>query len=214
MYFLKSSSGRNNQGRITVRHKGGRHKRLYRPINTINQSGKIVSFHYDPFRSAKIALCTNGQYILPGVENKIGSTVTIKPISQTLIGEQIFNISLYPGKSGILTRSTGTHSIVLKQNTDGTTLIRLPSKQLKLINSSNICTSGVVADRYHSFPRLKAGRNRWKGIRPTVKGRAMNAMDHPNGGKTAGGGQPKTPWGKLAKWVKTVKKSKRTLIGK
>lgn len=214
---LLNKGGRNNRGRITIRHRGTRHKRLYRQLEytqngyKYNLSGLINLVEYDPNRSANIAQCSNGNKIfykiLGGldIEPKIGQTINVVKLKSVGIGDSVFNVSQRPGQLGKYGRASGTTAIVLKQ-TETTTVLRLPSREIKIFNNNNICSLGSVYS-VPQIPLTKAGNNRWLGLKPRVKGRAMNCIDHPNGGKTAGGGQPKTVWGKLAKWVPT-KRSK------
>ncbi len=208
--FIKKTGGRNNRGRITVRHRGGGHKRFLRVIDPRTKQMQISKIEYDPNRTALIASSSGPvvSYQILGESHKIGDIIKFKSLQEIGIGESVYNVSYRPGQKGIFGKASGTSCIVLKHEI-GTTLVRLPSKQVKRISSKNECIPGAVKNIERS-PIGKAGRNRWLGIRPTVKGRAMNSIDHPNGGKTAGGGQPKTPWGKLAKWVPTSRSPKRS----
>lgn len=203
---IRNTGGRNNRGRVTIRHRGGGHKRLYRTINHTAISGKILRIEYDPNRTAYLAECQNGTktfYQILGENHLIGQTLKVVKLHEVGIGEEVYNVSLRSGQIGKIGRASGTSCKILKQG-DKTTVIRMPSQQVKEINNQNQCIIGTVKSK--PIERLgKAGKNRWKGIRPRVKGRAMNPIDHPNGGKTAGGGQSKTLWGKLAKWVRTRK---------
>lgn len=205
--ILKKTGGRNNKGRITVRHRGGGSKRFCRIIDPRNQQLRIEKIQYDPNRTALIAKSSEGHFQILGETHKIGDTIRLKRLSEIGIGESVFNVSFRPGQKGKFGKAAGTSCVVIKQEL-GQTLIRLPSKQVKSLPSNNECILGSVKNIEKS-PIGKAGRNRWLGIRPTVKGRAMNSIDHPNGGKTAGGGQPKTLWGKLAKWVPTARKHRK-----
>lgn len=207
--IIKKTGGRNHQGKITIRHRGKGAKRFLRPIDYSILKGTIESIEYDPNRTSVLAKCRTLDhkhiyYQIIGESYSIGQQLKLIPIGNIAIGETVYNISLKPGNKGKLSKASGTCCLILKQNLDGTTVIRLPSKQIKTINNKNLCMIGIVKNTNAQFTIIgKAGRNRWKGIRPTVNGRAMNAFDHPNGGKTAGGCQAKTLWGKLAKWVPT-----------
>ena len=209
---LRKSGGRNNRGRVTIRHRGGGHKRLYRHLEySYNNykyllSGEIKRIEYDPNRTAFIAECLNGNKtffkILGGINN-IGKKIHVVKLKHVGIGDEIFNVSLNAGQLGKIGRASGAKCKVLKQS-EKYTVIRMPSHQIKVLNNENFCILGSVLSKPLKVLG-KAGRNRWLGIRPSVRGVAMNPIDHPNGGKTAGGGQPKSPWGKLAKWVPTRK---------
>lgn len=207
---LKNSSGRNFTGNITCRHKGGRHKRSLRYIDFSRyQNPKyILSYEYDPNRSALIARCFDSNFkpfytiASDDIQKKVIAasspvTLTLKDITP---GTTIYNV-------GPFCRSAGSSATLL--NVDGgkkLATIRLPSKKIYTINSDTFASIGKASNKNHKLRKQgKAGANRWLGIRPTVRGYAQNPCDHPNGGKTHGGPQPKTKWGKWAKWVSTRK---------
>lgn len=222
---LKKHAGRNNQGRITVRHRGGGHKRLYRIIdwkrNKIGMKAQVIAIEYDPNRSARIALVQyedgEKRYILAPLGLKVGQTVSsgpeaelspgnALPLKDIPVGSQIHNIELKPGRGGQLVRSAGNAAQLLAKEGDYAH-VRLPSGEVRLIRTACMATIGQVGNPEHATIRLgKAGRSRWLGIRPTVRGSAMTPRDHPHGGgegKAPIGGQPQTPWGKLAMGKKT-----------
>jgi len=223
---LKKHSGRNFQGRITVRHRGGGHKRMYRIIDfkrdKIGVPGKVVSIEYDPNRSARIALVqyVDGEkrYIIAPLGLKVGDTIMsgpdaeIKvgnalPLANIPVGTFIHNIELYPGRGGQLVRAAGTAAQLLAKEGDYAH-IRLPSGEIRLINLKCMATIGQVGNVDHANIKLgKAGRKRWLGWRPTVRGSAMCPRDHPHGGGEGrapiGLPYPKTPWGKHALGKKT-----------
>lgn len=223
--------GRNTSGRITIRHKGGGHKRAYRIIdfkrNKYNVLGKVFSIEYDPNRNARLALIhyEDGEkrYIicpdtlLVGATVKAGENVGAEvgnslPIENIPLGAFIHNIELAPKKGGQIVRAAGTAARILAKEGDYATL-RLPSKEIRLVRTSCYATVGIVSNRDASNLVLgKAGRKRWLGIRPTVRGSVMNPCDHPHGGGEGrapiGRTRPYTPWGKAALGVKTRKKNK------
>ncbi|MFC1977119.1 50S ribosomal protein L2 [Chloroflexota bacterium] len=225
---LKKKAGRNNQGRITVRHRGGGAKRKLRIIDfkrdKVGVPGRVAAIEYDPNRSARIALIyyVDGEkrYILApvglNVGNiiKTGSDAEIKPgnaLSLKLIpsGTQIHNIELQKGKGAQLVRSAGMAAQIVAKEGDYA-LIRLPSGEARRIHSDCLATIGQVGNVDHQGIKLgKAGRKRWQGWRPTVRGSAMNPRDHPHGGgegrSPIGMPGPKTPWGKPALGYKTRK---------
>ncbi len=229
--ILKSKAGRNNQGRITVRHQGGGHKRKYRLIdfkrNKYGMAAKVTAIEYDPNRSARIALVRydDGQlsYILapnglkvgdrimsgPTAEIRVGNALPLKNIP---LGTQIHNIEMYAGRGAQLVRSAGNVAQLMAKEGDYAT-IRMPSGEFRLIRIECMATIGQVGNLEHENERwAKAGRSRWKGIRPTVRGSVMNPVDHPHGGgegRAPIGGQPKTPWGKPAMGYRT-RNNKRT----
>ncbi len=227
----KRTSGRNNHGQITIRHRGGGHKRHYRIIDfkrdKVGIPGKVATIEYDPNRSARIALVNYadgekryiiaaaglqvGQEILSGPEADI-LTGNALPIKNIPLGTQVHNIELKPGKGGQMARSAGSFAqLVAKEG--GIAQLRLPSGEIRLVTVDCMATVGQVGNSEHENVSLgKAGRNRWKGIRPTVRGVAMNPVDHPHGGgegKTSGGRNPVTPWGKPTRGYKT-RNNKRT----
>lgn len=204
---MRKSGGRNNTGRITVRHRGGGAKRNYREIEYTEGgykeeiTGKVIRVEYDPNRTAWIGECENkGKrfYKIIGGEGAerwkgeevIGKEIRVKRIKEIGVGEEVYKVSMRVGQEGKIGRATGARCRVLKQG-ERETVIRMPSGEVKGIGKENKCTIGSVYGPEKK--RLgKAGRSRRLGIRPTVRGVAMNAVDHPNGGKTAGGGQSKT----------------------
>lgn len=229
---LKKKSGRNNQGRITVRHRGGGHKRRYRIIDFKRDKygipATVSTIEYDPNRSARIALVVyvdgEKRYILAADGLKVGDKVTsgpeaeirlgnALPIYRIPLGTQLHNIELQPGKGGQLVRSAGTSAQLLAK--EGTyAQVRLPSGEVRLIHQNCMATIGQVGNTDHGNINWgKAGRKRWLGIRPTVRGSAMDPSSHPHGGgegaSPIGMPGPKTPWGKPALGAKT-RKSKRT----
>ncbi|AFZ64246.1 50S ribosomal protein L2 (chloroplast) [Nannochloropsis gaditana] len=230
-----SSKGRNNQGKITIRHRGGGHKRRYRLIDfkrsKRNLFGKVVSIEYDPNRNARIALIqyNDGEkrYILYPESVKTGNQIEAGPNSSLNIGNSlpleniplgydVHNIELFPNKGGQIARSAGSSARILAKEGDYVTL-KLPSKEVRLVPKSCYATIGKVGNASHMNLTLgKAGRKRWLGSRPTVRGVVMNACDHPHGGgegrSPIGRKHPCTPWGKPALGVKTRSKKKSTSI--
>jgi len=226
---LKRKAGRSSNGRITIRHKGGGAKRLYRIIDfgeeKINIPARVIALEYDPFRSAFIALLEyqnkEKRYILSPQGLKVGDEVIISektPVSpanrmklkSVPIGTIVYNVEIEPGRGGKLIKSAGTSAQVLAQEGRYTHL-KMPSGEVRKILSECFASIGEVSNPEHRFIRLgKAGRSRWKGIRPTVRGSAMSPVDHPHGGgegrSPIGLPHPKTPWGKPASGVKTRKK--------
>ncbi|MGF7186143.1 large subunit ribosomal protein L2 [Desulfitispora alkaliphila] len=225
---LNKKGGRNNQGRLSVRHQGGGHKRQYRIIDfKRNKEGvpaKVASIEYDPNRSANIALLhyADGEkrYILAPVGLKVGAVVEagpeadIKPgnalkIKDIPVGTFIHNIEMKPGKGGQLVRSAGT-SAQLMAKEGKYAHVRMPSSEMRLILMECKATVGQVGNADHENITIgKAGRNRWLGKRPSVRGVVMNPADHPHGGgegRSPIGRNPVTPWGKPALGAKTRKK--------
>lgn len=225
---LKQKAGRNNQGRITVRHQGGGHKQRYRIIDFKRDKpgvpGKVSSVEYDPNRTARIALITYAdgekRYILAPFGLKVGDTImsgpnaeirvgNALPIYRIPLGTQIHNIELQPGKGGQLVRSAGTSAQVLAKE-GSYAQIRMPSGEVRMISQECLATIGQVGNLDHSNVVLgKAGRKRWLGVRPGVRGTAMDPNSHPHGGgegrSPVGMAGPKTPWGKPALGAKTRK---------
>ena len=219
-------AGRNNQGKITVRHQAGGHKRAYRIIdfkrNKDGVVGVVKAIEYDPNRSANIALIhyTDGikTYILApkglkvGTRIESGTDVDIQvgnalPLKDIPVGTFIHNVEMKPGKGGQLIRSAGTSAQVLGQE-GKYTLLSLPSGEVRMILSTCRGTIGTVGNEQHELINIgKAGRNRWLGKRPTVRGSAMNPNDHPHGGGEGkapiGLPSPMSPWGKPARGLKT-----------
>lgn len=225
---IKSKGGRNNLGRITTRHQGGGHKRRYRVIdfkrNKDQVPAKVATIEYDPNRSANIALLhyVDGEkrYILapkgikvgaevisgPEVDIKVGNALELRNIPE---GTTVHNIELKPGKGGQLVRSAGASAQILGIEERYVT-VRLTSGEVRKILGTCRATIGEVGNEDHSLVTIgKAGRSRWLGIRPTVRGSAMNPVDHPHGGGEGrtpiGRVAPVTPWGKKALGVKTRK---------
>ena len=226
---LKKNSGRNNQGRITVRHQGGGVKRKYRIIdfkrNKVNVPGTVATIEYDPNRTANIALINYAdgekRYIIApkglevGAVIESGENADIKvgnalPIMNIPVGTMIHNIELRPGKGGELARSAGTSAQILGRE-DDYVMIRLSSGEQRKVLGTCMATVGEVGNEDSSLVKVgKAGRSRHMGIRPTVRGSVMNPNDHPHGGGEGrapiGRKAPMTPWGKPALGLKTRKK--------
>lgn len=222
---LKKHAGRNNQGRITVRHRGGGHKRHYRIIDFKRDKqgipAKVFSIEYDPNRSARIALLhyLDGEkrYIIAPVGVKVGDRLMSGPDAELRVGNalplqniplgmQVHNIELNPGQGAKMVRSAGGSAQVLAKV--GTEVqLRMPSGEVRIVRSACMATLGQVGNVDHQNIQIgKAGRNRYLGKRPTVRGSVMNPRDHPHGGgegKAPIGGQPKTPWGKPAMGFRT-----------
>jgi large subunit ribosomal protein L2 len=227
------NKGRNNQGIITIRHRGGGHKRRYRLIdfqrNKHNIEARVASIEYDPNRNARIALLNyqdgEKRYILHpanlNVGDKIisGSGVSLTtgnalPLGEIPLGTSIHNIELIPNRGGQIVRSAGTSAKIIAKEGNYITL-RLPSKEIRLIRKECFATIGEISNNQSFLERSgKAGRTRWLGIRPRVRGSVMNACDHPHGGGEGrapiGHPQPLTPWGKAALGVKTRDPKKNT----
>jgi len=229
------SKRRNNKGRITIRHRGGGHKRRYRLIdfkrNKYDIVGKVTTIEYDPNRNANIALInyTDGdkRYILHpdklnvGDEICAGKNVEIKvgnalPLDSIPLGTDVHNIELFPGKGGQLMRSAGTSARILAKE-NNFVVLRLSSKEIRLFKKECYATIGKVSNSdIYQVVLGKAGRKRWLGIRPTVRGSVMNPVDHPHGGGEGrcpiGRSHPLTPWGKPALGVKTRKRKNKSDI--
>ena len=226
---IKKNGGRNNQGKITVRHQGGGVKRKYRIIdfkrNKVNVPGTVASIEYDPNRTANIALINYAdgekRYILApkglevGMQIEAGENADIKvgnalPIMSIPVGTMVHNVELRPGKGGELARSAGS-SVQILGREDKYVMIRLSSGEQRKVLGTCMATIGSVGNEDASLVRLgKAGRKRHMGIRPTVRGSVMNPNDHPHGGgegrAPVGRKAPMTPWGKPALGLKTRKK--------
>jgi large subunit ribosomal protein L2 len=225
---LRKRAGRNVSGRITVRHRGGGHKRLYRLIdfkrNKLRVPARVASIEYDPNRSARIALLvySDGEkrYIIAplglrvgdevesgtGVDIQVGNALPLKDIP---LGTMVHNIELYPGRGGQMVRAAGTSAQVLAKEGKFVTL-RLPSGEMRMVRRECMATVGQVGNVDHGNVKLgKAGRKRWLGRRPKVRGSAMSPRDHPHGGgegrSPIGMPSPKTPWGKRTMGKKTRK---------
>jgi large subunit ribosomal protein L2 len=225
------SKGRNNRGVITIRHRGGGHKRLYRIIdfkrNKYGIEGKVASIEYDPNRNARIALIhyVDGEkrYILHPKNINVGDTIlsgsgsslsigNSLPLEEIPLGTSIHNIELIPNRGGQIVRAGGTSAKILAKEGEYVTL-RLPSKEIRLIRKECFATIGEVSNNDAFLVRSgKAGRTRWLGKRPTVRGSVMNPCDHPHGGGEGrapiGRTRPLTPWGKPALGIKTRKTKK------
>ncbi|RLT41822.1 MAG: 50S ribosomal protein L2 [Chloroflexi bacterium] len=229
---LNKRSGRNHQGRITVRHRGGGHKRRYRLIDFKRDkwgiAAQVSSIEYDPNRSARIALLTYSdgekRYIVAPLGIKVGDSLmsgpdaeirsgNALPIRNIPLGTQIHNIELYPGRGAQIARSAGVSAqLVAKEGTSAQ--LRLPSGEVRFIQMDCMATIGQVSNSEHANMTLgKAGRKRWLGIRPGVRGLAMDPSSHPHGGgegrSPIGMAGPKTPWGKPA-LGKHTRHNKRT----
>ncbi|MFN0145567.1 MAG: 50S ribosomal protein L2 [Dehalococcoidia bacterium] len=228
----KRGSGRNNQGRLTVRHRGGGNKRLYRIIdwkrNKAGVPARVVSIEYDPNRTGRIALLqyADGEkrYILapnglavganllsgPGAEVRVGNSL---PLGNLPTGTQVHNIELIPGNGGQMVRSAGTSAQLMAKEGEYA-LVRLPSGEMRRVRIECTATVGQVGNIEHSLVKLgKAGRSRHRGRRPQVRGAVMNPRDHPHGGgegrAPVGMPGPKTPWGKPTLGYRT-RNNKRT----
>jgi len=225
------NKGRNNRGVITIRHRGGGHKRRYRLIdfnrNKYGINGNVTTIEYDPNRNARIALIcySDGEkrYILHPKGLKIGDTIlsgsgsslnigNTLPLSEIPLGTSIHNLELIPNKGGQLVRAAGTSAKILAKEGDYVTL-RLPSKEIRLLRKECFATIGEISNNDVFLVQSgKAGRTRWLGKRPTVRGSVMNPCDHPHGGGQGrapiGRTRPLTPWGKPALGIKTRKKKK------
>jgi large subunit ribosomal protein L2 len=230
---LTRKGGRNNQGKLTVRHQGGGHKRQYRLIdfkrNKDGIPGRVATIEYDPNRSANIALINyvdgEKRYILApknlvvGLEIMSGPEADIKvgnalPLANIPVGTVVHNIELKPGKGGQLVRSAGTSAQVLGKE-GKYVLVRLNSGEVRMILAECRATIGQVGNEQHELINIgKAGRNRWKGKRPTVRGSVMNPNDHPHGGgegrSPIGRKSPMSPWGKPTLGYKTRKKKNKS----
>ena len=229
----KRTGGRNNQGRLTCRHIGGGHKRKLRLIDFKRRkhgvTADVIAIEYDPNRTARIALLQYADgdkaYILAPDSLKVGMKVAsgpeaapnvgnALPLSRIPLGSPIHNIELVPGRGGKIARSAGQQAF-LSNLEGGYALVKLPSGEIRKINELCYATIGQVGNSEHmNVSGGKAGRSRWLGIRPTVRGMVMNPIDHPMGGgngKSKGGGgrqHPVSPWGQLSKGFKTRKKHK------
>ena len=229
-YGLSKKAGRNNNGRVTSRRRGGGHKRLYRVIDFKRDktgiAAAVVSVEYDPNRSARIALLryADGEkrYILAPVGISVGDNILsgegadIKPgnalpLNRIPVGTLVHNIELHPGKGGQFCRSAGTYAQVVAREGKYVTL-RMPSGEVRKVLAHGIASIGQVGNIQHENISLgKAGRNRWLGRRPKVRGVAMNPVDHPLGGgegRSSGGRHPVSPWGMPSKGYKTRDRKK------
>ncbi len=230
---LKKSGGRNNNGRMTMRHRGGGHKRKYRIIDFKRSKrdvvAEVLSIEYDPNRSARIALLQypdgDKTYIIAPAGLEVGAKVTAGenadpkvgnalPLKAIPLGSAIHNIEIIPGRGAQMIRSAGSQAVLASREA-GYALIKLASGETRKINEESYATMGQVGNTDHmNVSSGKAGRTRWLGRRPHVRGMAMNPVDHPMGGgegKSKGGGgrqHPQSPWGQLAKGFKTRRKHK------
>lgn len=233
--FHPRAVGRNNQGRITIHHRGGGHKRLYRLIdfkrNKVDVIGKVSRIEYDPNRNVNIALIVyedgEKRYILqpenlvPGSRISAGPNAPIQvgnalPLRNIPVGTEVHNLELYPNRGGQLIRSAGTSGRLIGKD-NGFAIIRLPSKEVRLVAESCHGTIGRLSNSDILLTSLgKAGRNRWIGRRPTVRGVVKNPCDHPHGGgegrSPIGRARPVTPWGKPALGMKTRKRTKQSNV--
>jgi large subunit ribosomal protein L2 len=222
---LKKTGGRNNQGRITTRHRGGGAKRLYRIIdwkrNKLGVAAQVRTIEYDPNRSARIALLEyedgEKRYIIAPVGVRVGQRLMSGPEAELTAGNAlalrdiptgtvVHNVELQPGRGAQLVRSAGVGAQLMAKEGNWATL-RLPSGEMRRVHITCMATIGQVGNPEHATVKIgKAGRSRWLGRRPHVRGAAMNPRDHPHGGgegKAPAGGQPQTPWGKPAMGYKT-----------
>lgn len=234
---LKSRGGRNSQGRITVRHQGGGNKKLYRVVDfkqalkpgAVSAKSIVETLEYDPYRTAFIALIKHDDgkyaYILAPQELKIGTelfvgeTAPLKTgnrmcLRNIPVGHQVYNIELTPGRGGQIARSAGSYAEVLA-NADGYTDLKLSSGEVRRIQWDGMASLGQVSNAEWSLTTIgKAGRSRWLGIRPTVRGKAMNPVDHPYGGgegsQPRGTRKPKDIWGNITGGHKTRNKNKKS----
>ena len=229
---LRKKGGRNNTGRVTVRHRGGGHKRRYRIIdfkrNKFDSRAEVIAIEYDPNRSARIALVQyedgEKRYIIAPLGVKVGQVIAngelaelrpghALPLSEIPTGTVVHNIELRPGKGGQMVRAAGTSAQVIAKEGNYVTL-RLPSGEYRKVLETCMATVGQVGNAEHGNVNLgKAGRSRWLGWRPTVRGTAQDPASHPHGGGEGRSGigmkAPKTPWGKPALGVRT-RRNKRT----
>jgi large subunit ribosomal protein L2 len=229
---VKKTGGRNNKGRITTRHKGGGHKRRYRVIDFKRLKdgipAKVAAIEYDPNRSANIALLHYADgaksYILAPARLRVGASVEsgpaadIKPgnalpLQNIPTGTLVHNVELKPGQGGKMARSAGS-GVQLVGKDEGGAVLRLPSGELRRVPLACRATVGQVGNVDHeNITGGKAGRSRWRGVRPTVRGSAMNPVDHPHGGgegKSKGGRHPVTPWGVPTLGKRTRRKHKES----
>ncbi len=233
----KRSCGRNSEGHITSRHRGGGHKRRYRVVdfkrNKLDVPARVATIEYDPNRSAHIALLHyadgDKRYILAPVGLKVGDRVVagakvdVRPanamqIGNIPLGTLVHNVELKPGKGGQLVRSAGSSAQIMAKEGKYTTL-RMPSGEMRMVLSSCMATIGQVGNTDHANVDLgKAGRSRWRGVRPQTRGTVMNPVDHPHGGGEgkSKGRHPVSPWGKPTKGAKTrgKKPSDRLIVAR
>ncbi len=229
LFRKKKSAGRNNRGKITVRHRGGGYKKQVRILDfkrNFEQGAKVISIEYDPNRSAFISLVVDlktgkKHYILYSKGMSVGSVVhtneqikdgnTVK-LKNVPVGNFVSQVEMRPGQGAKMIRSAGNYAVVTAKD-EGYVTLRLPSGEIRKFVDECTCVINRVGNEVHEFVRIgKAGRQRKRGIRPTVRGKVMNPVDHPHGGGEArnsiGLKYPKTPWGKHAMGVKTRKNKK------
>jgi large subunit ribosomal protein L2 len=229
---IKKTGGRNNQGRITTRHRGGGAKRLYRIIdwkrNKLGVAAQVRTIEYDPNRSARIALLEyedgEKRYIIAPVGVRVGHRLMSGPDAELSAGNAlalrdiptgtvVHNVELQPGRGAQMVRSAGVGAQLMAKECNWVTL-RLPSGEMRRVHITCMATIGQVGNPEHATIKVgKAGRSRWLGRRPHVRGAAMNPRDHPHGGgegKAPAGGQPQTPWGKPAMGYKTRRNKSTT----
>jgi large subunit ribosomal protein L2 len=227
---LKRNGGRNNNGRITTRHQGGGHKRRYRVIDFKRDKdgvpGRVAAIEYDPNRNCRIALIVykdgEKRYILAADRLAVGATVEAGPgadirvgcalpLRNIPVGTVVHNIELYKGRGGQIARSAGTSAQVMAKE-GNYAILRLPSGEMRMLRMECRATVGEIGNaEYENLTTGKAGRRRWKGVRPTVRGTTMNPVDHPHGGgegSTPPGRNPVTPWGVPTLGHKTRKRNK------
>lgn len=230
---IHRAKGRNNQGRITIRHKGGGHKKRYRLIdfkrNKFEIPGKVVSIEYDPNRNTNIALISyedgEKRYILQPEKLALNAMISsgknapieignALPLNNIPLGTDVHNVELIPGKGGQLIRAAGTSAKILAKE-NNFVVLRLSSKEIRLFKKECFATIGRLSNPdFYNVVLGKAGRSRWLGIRPTVRGSVMNPVDHPHGGGEGrcpiGKPRPLTPWGKPALGIKTRKRKNKS----
>ena len=229
---LRKTGGRNNHGRITSRHRGGGHRRRYRIIDfkrsKYDMAAVITSIEYDPNRSSRIALVTyeddEKRYIIAPDGLKVGDNIistqknqipfktgNAMPLGSIPEGLLVHNIELKPGKGAQMARSAGTYARIMASEV-GMITLKLPSGELRMVSEKCLATIGIVGNKSHESVVIgKAGRSRWLGRRPKVRGVVMNPVDHPHGGgegRTSGGRHPVSPWGMPTKGYRTRKKNK------
>jgi large subunit ribosomal protein L2 len=230
---LKSHSGRNSQGRITVRHQGGGNKKRYRMVDfkqdRLNMKAVVETLEYDPYRTAFIALIKYSDgarsYILAPEKMAVGTEIVTADaapfttgnrmrLKNIPVGYQVYNVEMFPGRGGQLARSAGSY-VELLANADGYSDLKLSSGEVRRVPWDGLASLGQVSNSEWNLITIgKAGRSRWLGIRPTVRGKAMNPVDHPYGGgegsQPRGTRKPKTLWGKVTGGHKTRNKKKRS----
>ena len=229
---LRKTGGRNNSGRITARHRGGGHRRRYRVIdfkrNKFNSNAVVKTIEYDPNRSSRIALVLypdgEKRYVIAPDGLKVGDEIVstkdgqvpfktgnAMPLGKLPEGLLVHNVELKPGKGGQMVRSAGSYARIMASDS-GMVTLKLPSGELRMVAENCLATIGSVGNKSHENLSIgKAGRSRWLGRRPKVRGVAMNPVDHPHGGgegKTSGGRHPVSPWGTPAKGYRTRKRNK------